>query len=90
MSDTYRRRPEATGSQHYEGARARERFKTGDDLENEAAEAEYAKQQGATGLGGAVRRSKPEYKSGLEAFKAERKKKRSATAADAASALSKK
>ena len=87
MSD-YKRRPEASGSLHMKGERAGERFKSGDELDSEAAEAEYAKQQGATGIAGAGKRSRPEYKTGLAAYKLERKKKRAGmTGGDAAAAL---
>ena len=65
-------------------------YKSNEQLMAEADEQDYAKEQGATGIAGAGKRAKPEYKSGLEAYRAMRKKKREGiTAKDAGDALAK-
>lgn len=78
------------GSSTVKGSRAGESFarsKTPEEQEDEAAESEYATQQKATGIAGAARRASPDYKKGLAAYKAGRKKRAGATGADAEAAL---
>lgn len=65
-----------TGSVSIKGARAGESFASDEELEEKEAQEEYAKSQGATGLGGASKRSKPEYKAGYAAFRKGFKSKR--------------
>ena len=45
-------------------------------MEEAGWEQEYAAQQGAAGIAGASKRAKPEYKAGLETFKAARRRAR--------------
>lgn len=62
------------------------KYKTDEELELERIDAEYEKQQGATGIAGTGKRANPAYKKGLDEF---RKKRRGITAKDAGDALAK-
>ena len=66
MSDTYKRREEAQGSSGSKGALAGKTFDTDEQVRRKKWDEDYHKSQGATGLGGAVKRSKPEYKKAHE------------------------
>jgi len=65
------------------------RYMTDEELEDQRLSDEYAKSQGATGLAGGAKRSKPEYKKGFDAFVASRRKRPGVTAKDAGDALAK-
>lgn len=67
---------QGSGAKHIAGARAGESFASDADLEEKEAQEEYAKSQGATGLGGASKRSKPEYKEGYKKWRPGFKSKR--------------
>src|SRR5262245_59937519 len=87
-SGTYRRREEAGGTSTVKGEAAPGGGPDYDKITQQKDEDEYAKQQGATGIAGTAKRSKPEYKTGLAAFLAAQKLKRQATAAQRTSEIS--
>src|SRR5262245_15355974 len=82
------KRQEASGTQTIKGAAGPGGGPDYDRIQQEKDEDEYAKQQGATGIAGTAKRSKPEYKAGLATFLAAQKLKRQATAAQRTSEIS--
>ena len=61
--------------QEFIGGKRPKSYESNEAMERKAAEDEYAKSQGATGIAGAAKRSRPEYKAGLAEFLKKRKPK---------------
>jgi hypothetical protein len=68
---------------------SKRKYKTDEELEDERLTTEYEKSQGISGIAGQGKRARPEYKKGLETFRASRRKKSGMTAKDAGDALAK-
>jgi hypothetical protein len=61
--------------QEFVGGKRPKSYESDEAMQRKAAEDEYAKSQGATGIAGAAKRSRPEYKAGLAEFLKKRKPK---------------